>query len=246
MAARACLILLPEMIEPDKGPAARDQVLVETEIDGTLIGFRAVVVNVSPTALWLGLLRPDARLGKVRSGDVIDLTIRRNGAAMIGRTSFLGHLGSSQERLFSVGWPDRYEIVQRRQHLRLDTEAPIRYTVLSDSDTGNMGTEGQGTTRNLSAGGLQFMVKAPVRETVAAGDALELRMQLGQDVVLAEADVIRVEDATDMGPDGRPLPPANAPRQPRTVIAVRFEAISDGAQDRIVRHIFALQRMHRA
>jgi c-di-GMP-binding flagellar brake protein YcgR len=233
------------MIEPDKKPAVHDQVLVETEVDGRLIGFRAVVVNVSPAALWLGLLRPDARLEKVRPGASVGLTIRRNGAAMIGRTAFLGHLGSSQARLFSIGWPDDYQLVQRREHLRLDTEAEIRYVIVSQSETGSAGMEGQGTTRNLSAGGLQFIVKAQIRDTVSAGDALELHLKLGQDVVLAEADVIRVEDATDMGPDGRPLPPARPLRTPRTLIAVRFEEISDGAQDRIVRHIFSLQRMRR-
>jgi c-di-GMP-binding flagellar brake protein YcgR len=233
------------MIEADKRPAVRDQVLVEAEIDGQVISFRAVVVNVGPAGLWLGLLRPDSRLEEVRPGDPVGLTVRRDGAAMVGRTAFLSHLGSTQARLFSVEWPEDYQLVQRREHLRLDTEAPLRYTIVSQSETGSAGMEGLGTTRNLSAGGLQFIVKAPIRDTVTAGDALELRMQLGQDVVMAEADVVRVEDATDAGPDGRPLPPARLARPPRTLIAVRFEAISDGAQDRIVRHIFSLQRMRR-
>jgi c-di-GMP-binding flagellar brake protein YcgR len=233
------------MDETDKKPAVHDQVLVETDIDGRLVGFRAVVVNIGPTALWLGLVRSDSRLEQVRPGDPVSLTIRRGGAAMIGRTAFLSHLGSTQARLFSVEWPEGYLLVQRREHLRLDTEAPIRYVVVSQSETGGIGDEGSGSTRNISAGGLLFLVKAPIRETVSGGDALELHLQLGRDVVMTEADVIRVEDATDVGPDGRPLPPVRPARPPRTLIAVRFEAISEGAQDCIVRHIFALQRMRR-
>ena len=234
------------MDETDKKPVVHDQVLVETSIDGELIGFRAVVVNIGPTALWLGLTRADSRLERARAGDAVTLTIRRGGAAMVGKTAFLSHLGSTQARLFSVEWPEGYRLVQRREHLRLDTEAPVRYVVVSQSETGGIGDEGSGSTRNISAGGLLFVVKTPILETVGGGDALQLWLQLGQDVVMAEADVIRVEDATDIGPDGRSLQPVMPARQSRTLIAVRFEAISEGAQDCIVRHIFALQRMRRA
>lgn len=122
---------------------------------------------------------------------------------MVGKTTFLSHLGSTQARLFSVEWPEGYRLVQRREHLRLDTEAPVRYVVVSQSETGGIGDEGSGSTRNISAGGLLFVVKTPILETVGGGDALQLWLQLGQDVVLAEADVIRVEDATDTDPDGR-------------------------------------------
>jgi c-di-GMP-binding flagellar brake protein YcgR len=117
--------------------------------------------------------------------------------------------------------------------------------VVSQSETGGIGDEGTGFTRNISAGGLLFLVKAPIRQTVGGGDALQLWLQLGEDVIPAEADVIRVEDATDLGPDGHPLLPAKPARQSRTLIAVRFEVISEGAQDCIIRHIFALQRMRR-
>jgi c-di-GMP-binding flagellar brake protein YcgR len=233
------------MDDADHKPAVHDQVLVEAEIDGRLLGFRAVVVNVGPAALWLGLVRPDSRLDSIRPGDAIGLTMRRDGAAVVGRSKFLAHLKSTQARIFSVAWPDEYKVTQRREHLRLDTEAPVRYTVISQSDIGGAGLEGHGVTRNLSAGGVQFVVKAPIRDAVSAGDALDLRMELGQDVVIAEADVVRVEDATNLGRDGRPLPPSKAARPPRTMIAVRFEAISAGAQDRIVGHIFSLQRMRK-
>lgn len=233
------------MIETSGKPSVHDQVLVEAEIDGRVVGFRAVVVNVMPAALWLGLVKPDSLLEQLHPGDTIALTFRREDAGMVAQSSFLSHLGSTQSRMFSVEMPADCRLVQRRAHLRLDTECPIQYTVVSQSETGSAGITGEGTTRNISAGGLQFMVRAPIRDTVSSGDDLELRLTIGQDVVMAEAEVVRVDDVTDVGLDGRPMAPAARPRSPRTLIAVRFASISEGAQDLIVRHIFSLQRMRR-
>ena len=233
------------MIEIPKKVAVHDQVLVETEIDGKVVRFRAVVVNVMPTALWLGLVKPDSVIERLNPCDPMVLTFRRDDAGMVAESSFLSHLGSTQSRLFSVEMPTDCRLIQRRVHLRLDTECPIQYALVNQSDTVGAGLTGEGTTCNISAGGLQFTVRAPIAETVGAEDALELRLAIGLDAVLAEADVVRVEDATDLGPDGHPMAPARPPRPPRTLIAVRFVSISDGAQDLIVRHIFALQRFRR-
>jgi c-di-GMP-binding flagellar brake protein YcgR len=233
------------MIETPGKPSVHDQVLVETEIDGKVVGFRAVVVNVMPAALWLGLVKPDPRLERVGSGGVMLLTFRRDDVGMVAESAFLSHLGSTQARLFSVEMPADCRLIQRRAHLRLDTQCPIEYTVFGGDDISGAGSTGEGTTRNISAGGIQFMVETPARETVDVGAELELDILIGQDVVLAEGIVLRVEDATDIGPDDRRLAPANPPRQPRTWIAVRYVSISEGAQDRIVRHIFSLQRMRR-
>jgi c-di-GMP-binding flagellar brake protein YcgR len=233
------------MLETPRKPAVHDQVLVEAEIDGKVVAFRAVVVNTMPTALWLGLVKPNPLLERLSTGDSIALTFRRDDAGMVAESSFLGHLGSTQARLFSVEMPADCRLTQRRSHLRLDAECEIQYTVVSQSDTSGAGLVGQGKTRNIGAGGLQFMIRAPIRETVSAGDALELWLAVGQEAVVAEAEVIRVDDATDLGPDGRPRAPAKPPRPPRTLIAVHFVSISDGAQDLIVRHIFALQRKRR-
>ena len=232
------------MIETPRKPAVHDQVLVEAELDAKLVGFRAVVVNVMPAALWLGLVKPDSLLEQLRAGDPVALTFRRDDAGMVAESAFLSHLGSTQSRLFSVEMPADCRLIQRRAHLRLDAECPIQYTVVGDSDTA-VGLTGEGITRNIGAGGLAFMVRAPMKETVLEGDALELRMALGQDAVLVEADVVRVNDVTDLAPDGRPLPLTATPRPPRTLIAVRFASISEGSQDLIVRYIFALQRLRR-
>ena len=89
------------------------------------------------------------------------------------------------------------------------------------------------------------MVRGGLDATVAVGDELDLRVALGRDgVVLAEAVVVRVEDATTMvlGPDE---PVRAGATGPRSLIAVRFESISDVDQDKIVRYIFSIQRQNR-
>ena len=231
------------MIETVRKPSVHDQVLVEAEIDGKLVGFRAAVVNVMPGTLWLSLTSPDSLLAQLRPGDPLTLTFRRDDTGMVAASSFLGQLGSAQSRLFSVEMPEDCRLVQRRAHLRLNTECPVQYTLISRREIGAARLSGRGTTRNISAGGLQFMVKAPIGETVIVGDVLEIRLALGRETVLAEAEVLRVEDALDVCPDERPHFPAITPPPPRTFIAVRFVTISTEAQDRIVRHIFVLQRL---
>jgi c-di-GMP-binding flagellar brake protein YcgR len=233
------------MIDTPKQPAVHDQVLVETEIDGRVVGFRAIVVNVLPAALWLGLTIPDSRLESVRPGEVMVLTFRHEDVGMVAESAFVGHLGSSPIRMFSIEMPTDLRLIQRRFHLRLDTVCPLEYTIVGQDQTSGTGATGEGETRNISAGGVQFLVNAPLRETMDVGAELEMAMLLGQDVVLAEGRVLRVEDATDIGPDGRRLGPADAPRPACTWVAVQFESISEGAQDRIVRHIFSLQRIRR-
>ncbi len=232
------------MIETDKKPVVHDQVLVEAEIDGRVAAFRTVVVNVLPGVLWLGLLKPNPLLERLQPNDPAILTFRREGSAMVAESAFVALLGPSQSRVFSVEWPSDVRMVQRRAQLRVDAEGPVQYTII-ETVTDFSGVAGQGATRNLSAGGLQFAVKVPIEEAVIVGDLLELRMGLGQNVVMADATVVRTEDGTDLGRDGKHLQPARTPRPPQTLVAVRFEQISEGAQDLIVRHIFSLQRMRR-
>jgi c-di-GMP-binding flagellar brake protein YcgR len=232
------------MIETSARPNVHDTVFVEADVDGRPVPFRAVVVNVMPDCLWLGLIKPDPRLEQVRSGAPVTLTFRRSGAGMVASETFLSHLGTTQSRLFSVAWSAACELVQRRSHLRINATCPIEYVVLQ-SDATEPGASGSGVTRNISAGGLQLRVNRHAEDTVAEGDLLELRVSLDNGMVLADAAVIRVEDLTDSGPDGTPLPPARATHAPVTAIAVEFESISEAAQDRIVRYIFSLQRMQK-
>ncbi len=227
------------MNEPNRKPVVHDQVLVEVDIDGKVVGLRAVVVSVMPTSLWLGLVRPDAGLAQVRPDQPVVLTFKREGAAMVAASTFLSHLGPSRSRLFSVEWPDDFQLVQRRAHLRLDAQCPVVYTVTDQSDDGIAGLTGRGTTRNISAGGIQFVIQ-PGEPIVAVGDEIAISIGLGLEAVEAEAEVVRVEEIVE----GRARSKASA-KVPMTSIAVHFVAISEMAQDKIVRYIFSLQRMRR-
>jgi Predicted glycosyltransferase len=229
----------------DMKPAVHDRVLVEAELDGKVISFRAVAVNVLPTAIWLGLVRPQPQLEQLSRDQPLHLTFRRDNTGMIAASSFIGHLGASRARLFAVTWPDDLRLIQRRAHLRLDAQCPVEYTIASQSATGSPGQTGQGVCCNLCAGGAQFLVRGGPDETVAVGDELDLRVALGHDgVVLAEAVVVRVDDAATMVLAPEELVRAGS-TGPRSLIAVRFESISDVDQDKIVRYIFSIQRQSR-
>jgi c-di-GMP-binding flagellar brake protein YcgR len=231
-------------IEREKMPAVHDQVLVEAEVDEKVITFRAIIVSVTSNSIWLGLTKPDEQLERLVAGDPVQLTFRRGSSAMIAGSTFLSHLGSSKARLFSIEWPNDMRMIQRRVYLRMDTDCPIEYTVVSHSAAGTAGMVGQGVTRNLSAGGLQFKEECPIEEAVAIGDELEVTLGLDKDVVRAEAEVVRVDDGTELGTDGKPKHPLR-PQKPSTLVAIRFVSISAAAEDRIVRYIFALQRISR-
>ncbi len=232
------------IVETSAKPNVHDPVFVEAEVDGCLVTFRAVFVNVVSDALWLGLIHPDPRLERVHAGAPVSRTFRRNGTGMIAAERFLNRMGTSQSRLFAVRWSDSCEVVQRREQLRLPVERPLEYVVL-ESEITEPGVSGVGVTRNLSAGGLQFRVERPIDETVVPDDLLELRLQLDAGVVIADGIVIRVEDATDIGSDGKPLPASKCTHKPLTAVAVQFESISAAGQDRIVKYMFSLQRMQR-
>jgi len=232
------------IINTSPKPNVHDQVFVEANVDGHAVSFRAVVVNVFPEALWLGLVKPDPRLERVDVGAPVVLTFRRNGTGLIADERFVSHLGTSQSRLFAVRWSDNCHVVQRRQHLRLNAECPIEYVVIQ-SDTTEPGLSDVGITRDIGAGGLCFKLNKPTAETVAVEDLLELRLQLDTAMVLADATVVRVEDLTDIGPDGKQLPPPKCTHKPVTAVAVQFESISEVARDRIVRYVFSLQRQRK-
>src|ERR1035437_2585317 len=111
--------------ETDMKPAVHDRVLVEAHFDGNLVSFRAIAVNIMPTAIWLGLVSPQAQLEQLRRDQPLQLTFRRDNTGMIAASSFIAPPTPSHSRLFSVSWPDDVKLIQRRAHLRLDAQCPI-------------------------------------------------------------------------------------------------------------------------
>jgi hypothetical protein len=59
---------------------------------------------------------------------------------------------------------------------------------------------------------------------------------------MAECEVVRVEEEK-LPPKARPKP--GPPSPPTMLVAVRFTAIPEMAQDRIIRHMFRWQRQRR-
>jgi len=229
------------MTEVDRTLNIHEQVLVEFDLDGGVVGMRAIVVNVMPAAIWLGLTRPDSLLEQVRVGQALSVTFRQAGSTTVGSSRFLGHLGASRSRLFSIATLEDLTTVQRRSHLRCDASGPLDYTIVSQSDSGVAGRTGHGSLSNISAGGIQFEVQFDNDNNVAVGDVLELTIALGRDAVTTDAEVVRVETIPDSAPGTRKRPAHPATR----VIAARFDGISEDAEDKIVRHVFSLQRQRR-
>ncbi len=226
----------------EKDPAVHDNVLVEAELDGEVVGFRAVVVNVQRSALWLGLVRPDSTLGRLVPGQNVHLTFKRDQAAIVADSAFQSHLGSNRARLFAVARPSHLDMVQRRAHIRLDVERLVQIRVVNHGVSGSAGRMGTGMTRNVSAGGVQFVTDLDV----AVGDSLELAIVLGtNDVVAAEADAVRVDDLAAIETDPKPRRLTGSHGIAQIAVAVRFTAISEVDQDKIVRHIFSVQRQRR-
>ena len=220
-------------------PAVQDRVVIGARIDGNPVSARAVVVNSQTSAIWLGLSQPDPNLARLRPGDPVELTFLHDGSAQVATSSFRSHLGSGRSQLLAIDWKISLEPSQKRAFLRMDVECPIEYTVVTQSDRGLAGQHGTGNTLNVSAGGLLFEVEAPIEETVSVGDGLELYLAFGDDVVMAEAEVVRVQAGQAGNQAAEPY------AVPSTIIAVRFVAIDSFAQDRIVHHIFSLLRQGR-
>lgn len=223
-------------------PIVHDQVLVESEIEGDALAFRAVVVNVQPGSLWMGLTRPDPRLERLGRDAPLHLTFKRDNAAIVAESAFMRHLGSTRDRLFAVATPADPRLVQRRAHIRLDVQSPISITVVNHGESGSAGRHGRGTTRNISAGGVAFWSDL----AMVTGDELELAIDLGPaERVAAEAVVVRVEETDERPAGARRSAPSVAAGGPLKLVAVHFLAISEVEQDKIVRRIFSVQRARR-
>ena len=60
--------------------AVHDEVLVETDLDGSPVSLPSFVTNVLDGELWLALRQPDPRLKRIDPGRRIHLTFDRAGA----------------------------------------------------------------------------------------------------------------------------------------------------------------------
>jgi c-di-GMP-binding flagellar brake protein YcgR len=237
-------------IDP-KDLSIHDEVVVETEIAGTPTSLTAFVTNVLADELWLALRVPDARLAALTEGQKIHLTFDRGGALIVEsefrrRLGNPARLGQEKSRVFAVRRPQGVENVQRRAHVRIDLERSVRVRTL-----GNLGTEemGNGRTINIGAGGVLFATEM----RLVYGQQLRIALVLSsREIVIAQGPIVRIDEAAQLDPDGRPLmmsspdpdEAAAGAMVPKSVshVAMRFDKIAPADQERISVHILAAHR----
>jgi hypothetical protein len=218
-----------------------DEIVVETEIDGSFVTLSAFITNVLAEELWLATRLPDQRLLSMAENQPIHLTFDRGGAVIV-ESAFLrrlgggSRLGMEKSRLFAVRRPPGgVETVQRRAHVRVDLERSVRVRAL-----GSLGTEkmGSGKTINIGAGGVQFLTDMPL----LFGEQLRLALVLtSRDIVVAGGTIVRIEDGGAAGGATRDSP-APKGKVEHSKVAVRFDKISEVDQERITCHILSAHR----
>jgi len=222
-------------LEPtDNDLAIQDRALVEAEIAGRPVSFRSVIVRVCEDELWLGLASPDWRLENMRPDQPVGLTIARDGAALLARTSFLRPLGGGKSRVFAVVRPVALERAQRRGYVRYPIDLPVHFRHIDHATWEPRGKVATTVTKNLSPGGVLFMSDVPVN----VGDDLDMTLPLsGWDRLSMSGVVKRVTaGASASQRPGRPE---------STEAAVKFTRITTLDQDRIVRLILLTEHRRR-
>ena len=223
-------------LEPDENDLKiQDRALVEAEISGRPTAFRAVIVRVCEKELWLGLASPDWRLEQMLPNQSVRLTIARDGAALLGRSSFLRPLGGGKSRVFAVGRPVALELAQRRGYVRYPIDLPVHFRHIDHSTWEPRGKVATTITKNLSPGGLLFVSDAPV----SVGDDLDLTLPLSGWDRLSMSGVVKRVGSGARRELRRPG------MRETTEAAVKFTRITSLDQDRIVRLILLTEHRRR-
>jgi hypothetical protein len=220
----------------DNDLAMQDRVLVEAEIAGRPMSFRAVIVRVCQSELWLGLASPDRRLELMWPNQPLRLTVARQGGGLLGQSDFLRPLGGSKSRVFAVARPVALEHVQRRGYVRYPIDLPMRFRHIDPVTWEPRGKVVAMVTKNLSPGGLLFVTDVQID----VGDDLDLTLPLSSwDRVSMGGVVRRVARGCQEG-DSSPseqLGPTEA--------AVKFTRITALDQDRLVRLLLLTEHRRR-
>jgi hypothetical protein len=220
----------------DNDLAIQDRILVEAELAGRPTSFRAVIVRVCQSELWLGLTSPDRRLEGMRPSQPIRLTVARNSAGLLAPSDFLRPLGGCKSRVFAVARPDVLQRVQRRDYVRYPIGLPMHFRHIDPATWEPRGKVANTVTKNLSPGGLLFVSDVQV----SVGDDLDLILPLSSwDRVSMSGVVKRVTRGLaegDAWPSEQPQP---------TEAAVKFTRITALDQDRIVRLILLTEHRRR-
>ena len=224
------------MSDSDCDLVVADRLLLEADLGSRKIGFRAVVVKVCFSELWLGVQSADRRVETLEAHQPLRLTAARDGAALVGESMFLRHLGSSRSRLFAIVRPMSMARVQRRAHVRAPIERPASIRQVNPATGEPTGRATNGNTVNLGPGGTLLETDLQVE----VGDLLEVALTLtAVDRLTVRARVARI----DAAPDDPQLSGAQQGHWQR--VAVKFVKISTYDVDRITRHIYTSDRLRR-
>ena len=114
---------------------------------------------------------------------------------------------------------------QKREHVRLDISLPVFYLTDEADNALATGNLIEGTTNNVSAGGLYFRTSG----TIEQGQILKLKVHLSdKDIMNCQADVRRVSDANS--------------EVKALGVGVQFFDITENDADNIYKFIFSKQR----
>ena len=215
----------------------QDRVLVEADVDGRAIALRAMIVKVCPDELWLGMASPDRRLEAFAQDQVLDLTVARTGAALVGQSGFLRPLGGSKSRIFAVVRPASLERVQRRTHLRYQIDLPIIFRHTDPETREPRGKAGAAKTINVSPGGLLFQGEIPA----TLGEELALTLPITREDHISMLGVVtRIRGGDEAAPEENS--PAGAIR---TEVALRFTRLTAVDQERLIRFVLLTEHRRR-
>jgi c-di-GMP-binding flagellar brake protein YcgR len=227
------------MVSENRDISIRDDLVVETEIDGASVTVPAFVTNILAEELWLATRLPEPLVLSLVDGQPIHLTFDRGGALIV-ESFFLrrlgagGRLGMEKSRVFAVKRPEGLENAQRRAHVRIDLERNVRIKALGSLGADQMGS---GRTLNLGAGGVQFLTAMPL----LFGEQLRLAIVLtSRDIVVVGGTIVRIEDGQQAASET--TTDAIGPASALSKVAVRFDKIGAADQERITFHILSAHR----
>jgi hypothetical protein len=141
---------------------------------------RAVVQMVDEPVVHVAI--EDDAEGEFAKGDLVDLTIVREGDAAYVRHGVITRL---VDRRADVRMQGEVERVQRRRFLRM--AEPVTAFVLRRDGDGRLASSHSVTTRDLSAGGMSIAATVPFD----IGERVQVRLAIGAPMLL-EAVVVRV------------------------------------------------------
>ncbi len=182
---------------------------------------------VASTDIDLGLfsaVRPDesTRLARLTEGDPIQVCAFFESGVMRAHTTVAAREESPIPSI-AMSIPDRWERVQRREHVRIATSLAIQWEITGGSPDESETAAGEGLSVDFSAGGVRFRTS----KTLSVGDGLKMKISIPGCPLEVCGWVVREEEP--------------AARTREWIYAVEFCEIPIEIEDRMVSFVFSEQ-----